>query len=73
MTFSAGDRVWVPTLRGSWSEATFVSAGGPEDAVEVPSPHGEGGLVRRDVGWVRFADGQTERYPFSQIRPDRPS
>ena len=71
--FSAGDRVWVPTLGGTWTEATFVAAGEPKDALAVPSPHGEGGFVMRDVGWVRFEDGKTERYALPQIRPRPPA
>jgi hypothetical protein len=67
-----GDRVWVPRQTGEWVEATYVGPGEPGDAVDVPSPHGEGGFVQRDVGWVRFEDGTTARYPYAQMQDSPP-
>lgn len=53
--FTTGDRIWVPDPEDADGRlaATFLEAGSPGDAMNV-------GGRSRDVGWIRYSDGELE-------------
>lgn len=70
--YEPGDRVYVRD-GDEWLPATVVEWGEPADAVDVPRAGVGGGVLRRDVLWVRRAvDGTVERYRDEHVRPQPP-
>ena len=56
-----------------WLLATALAWGEPADAVEVSQPGVVGGVLRRDVLWVRRAsDGVVAKYRYEHVRARPP-
>jgi hypothetical protein len=67
-----GDRVYV-LQDGEWVAGTVEDWGEPADAIEVEQPGVIGGVLRRDVLWVRrWTDSVVDRYRYEHVRATPP-
>lgn len=65
--FQPGDRVVVPD--DDSGEVVFVRRGEQSEGVEVESPATDTGTRIADVGWVRYANGDEQAWPYASIKP----
>jgi hypothetical protein len=66
--YEPGDRVYLREGESSWSRATVVRLGDPDEAVDVKTA---GSSRRADVVWVRIAsDGELRAVPYSHVRAE---